>query len=249
MSRIPDDAVRTLLEVGRAHETGGDAFLALLHLLPPFSEVDRQHWSAWDEVTSTMRTDDVVTLFRGLALAERGWSGGGSVAGAIWVFREVARRDAALGDRVADWALANTESPWVPFGTDRHGAHSLAEYRERKASREASRRHRLADVAESERQAEARRTVTREQRTHAASLRGSEARTQFIQALCRLGIGEQLEQLASDVEFPVEWYPTRLAHAAKGPPLAHLSPPLRSALLEKLKGKHRGPWAALKKRL
>jgi hypothetical protein len=39
-----------------------------------------------------------------------------SVAGTIWVFRELDHRDSSLGSAVADWALENSDNPWVPFG-------------------------------------------------------------------------------------------------------------------------------------
>lgn len=250
MSKIPEAALLNLLEIGRRYKDCEDMIRPLLKQVSTFDEVNRLHWSEWDSVTRLMGTPDVLALFRGLVLTEKRlrWSGG-SVAGAIWVFRELDHRDSSLGSAAADWALENSDNPWVPFGSDNLGARSSAEYRDRKAARQLQIQASLAAIAESERRAAEWRSRVREQRMRAAELRRSPDRAAFLKELSALPIPAQLKRLSCDQEFPVEWYPVRLVGAATTQILLELDQNVRLALLDKLKGRHRGPWSTFKRRL
>ena len=58
-----------------------------------------------------------------------------------------------------------------------------------------------------------------------------------------------MQRLIDDQEYSVEFYPTCLAGAVKHDVIASLETDSTLALLDRLKGKHRGPWGGLKKRL
>jgi len=58
-----------------------------------------------------------------------------------------------------------------------------------------------------------------------------------------------MEIIASDLVHAINFYPTSWADAADTQLIRDLSPSVRIALLTKLKGKQRGPWAKFKKRL
>jgi hypothetical protein len=107
----------------------------------PFDWINRLHWNEWNRVTGIMERDPSVYLARGLVRAEKmlGWSGG-SVAASIWVFRMVQRRFPQEADALAEWMLANSDNPWVPFGTNRGDARSLAELEQHLEAKNARRR-------------------------------------------------------------------------------------------------------------
>jgi len=251
MSTIPETAVNILLEVGHRCATGDEDVAALLQQVAPFDAINRLHWSDWDLASQRLATADLAALVRGVTIAEEGllgWSGG-SVSAAIWVFRKLQERDAVLAEEMADWVLRHTTNPWLPFGTQNFGACSLAEYRNRSAHRQQQIKEGLdAQEASERRAAEFREKLTR-QRHRAAQLWRTETRAAFLRTLEALPIPEQLAQLARDQEFPPQWYPTKLASAATPDVLAQLDEDIRLALLEKLKGRHRGPWGSFKTRL
>ena len=66
---------------------------------------------------------------RGLTAAELElhWCGG-SVASVIWVYRRYQSCFPDRADELADWVLARSENPYVPFGRMRAGARSVAEH-------------------------------------------------------------------------------------------------------------------------
>ena len=249
MTEVSIEAISGLLALGRfeaAKSIPDELFTSLRDL----DHLNRLHWSQWNAVTQNLVTADVVSLFRGMVIAEKhfGWLGG-SVAGAIWIFQEISRRDTATADSVCGWALDHTRNGYVPFGGSSYGARTLAEYRELSASRMLERQKRDSEVADEERKSKEHHAIRSQQRRRAAELRKTPLRKSFIEALAPLPIRQQLQQLSCDQQFPVEWYPVKLAGAATKQVILELEYDLRMALLEKLRGTRRGPWSAFKSRL
>jgi hypothetical protein len=93
---------------------------SLLRSVRSLQRINCKHWSWWSEQTEARSLDDCVALAKALTVAENvfRWSGG-SVAGAIWVYREVERRDSGVAADLADWIACRTTNPWLPTGSVR----------------------------------------------------------------------------------------------------------------------------------
>ncbi len=245
---IPPNVVRILIEIG----TTGDPKANADHLeaLKPYDSINREHWTAWNAVTDAISTEDLVALTRGLTLAEsgNGWIGG-SVAAAIWTFRQVEKRDPTLADELANWVLPRTLNPWVPYGRQNHGARSVEHFRREEQRRAEQISFGIAEEQKGKGMAEAERQARKAQRERSARERNSDIRESFISALNRLTIEEQLLRLASDEAYSVEFYPTCIAESATEAVIKSLNDETRITLWKKLKGKKRGPWRTFKRRL
>ena len=197
-----------------------------------------------------MQTGDLVALTKGLTLAEnyRRWIGG-SVAAVIWTFRQIQRRDPALADEVADWILPLTRNPWVPYGSQNHGARSVEEYRSAEQIRAERISAGFAEVKNNEENAKVDKHIRKTQRIRSATDRDSDIRESFKADLNQMTIKDQLRHLAADQAYSVEFYPTCIANAATEEVVNSLDEDTRLALWKKLKGKKRGPWSKFKRRL
>ncbi|MCG3775033.1 MAG: hypothetical protein JW395_1861 [Nitrospira sp.] len=246
---VPETAVQTFIAIGQ-HDADDSELDSLVACVARLDRVNRLHWSSWNAVTDRMSNDDVLALFRGLIIVEKRlrWTGG-SVSAAIWVFRALSDRNDPRTDSIADWALENSDNPWVPFGSSRGRARSLAEYRTQCLEKGERRAKNLAIATQADQAAAEWRSTRGPQRTLAAQQRRSPVRLSFLEQLSSLPIPAQLDQLARDVQYPVEWYPVSLAAAATTDSLANLTHAIRLLLIQKLKGRRRGPWATFKRRL
>jgi hypothetical protein len=247
---IPFNTVEVLIEIGKSGDADDPATAAHLVSIGGYDSINREHWHAWDQITDAMPTDELVDLTKGLTLtAEHHRWGGGSVAGAIWTFRQIQRRDSAVADEVADWILPRTRNPWVPYGSQNHGARSVEEYRHAEGRRIERMTAGLTEEKQNQERAEAERLVRKSQRDRSAQDRDSDIRKNLIAELNQLTIEEQLHRLATDELYSVEFYPTSIAGAATEEVVNSLNEETRLALCMKLKGKKRGPWSKFKRRL
>lgn len=203
-----------------------------------------------DEITKVMPMEDLMALVKGLTVVERffNWTGG-SVSSVIWTFREVERRNIKLSEELANWILARTRNPYVPFGRHNHGARSVAEYRSLQSQHQEWTARRSQEIRLSEEQAKKERSIKAQQRSEAAQVRNSEIRKSFLKQLDLIPIEKQLEQLAFDPKYPVEFYPTRIPYQTTPEIINNLNVETRKALFAKLKGRHRGPWQRFKQLL
>jgi hypothetical protein len=245
------ELVGQIIGIGRSATNDGETeVLRRIEPLAPYDAINRLHWREWDAITQTLPTDDLIALVKGLTLAElhNRWAGG-SVSSVIWTFRELGRRSAEFNDELADWILARTNNPYVPFGTQNHGAKSLAEYRAATSLHAAAIADGLAAQESSERNARDERKVRKQQKSRSAEARKTLGRALFLAKLSKLPLAEQLKQLAYDQNYSVEFYPTRLADSVDEATIHSLDKETRIALLAKLKGRRRGPWRRVKKLL
>jgi hypothetical protein len=247
---VPLEAVRMLIELGTLPDSETATSVLVFDALKPFEAINRQHWSEWGRIANTLSTQQLIALIRGLTVAEEVVLGnGGSISGIIWTFRNLAARDYEESRVLADWILARSHNPYAPFGTQNFGARSMSEY-EQSASRHARLiREGLARDEAVEKRSAVEREIFKKQKVRAAQERRSSERRSFLLELANLPLVKQLERLAHDEHRPVEWYPTRMAHLATDQVVQEMTEELMLAFLYKLKGKHRGPWAALKKRM
>lgn len=99
-------------------------------------------WRKWDRVVEGWDAAQIADLIKGLTYFEKAYSRGfGSISPVANVFRIYASRvDAKDGDDLAEWVLANTVNEYSPYGTDNHGARSLADLKEKEEERSARKR-------------------------------------------------------------------------------------------------------------
>jgi hypothetical protein len=91
-------------------------------------------WDRWDRVVENWDPAQITDLIKGLTHFEKVYSRGfGSVTPVAKVFGIYGSLVGA-NDRndLAEWVLANTVNAYSPYGTDNHGAKSLAELKEKK---------------------------------------------------------------------------------------------------------------------
>jgi len=247
---IPIDVIQVLIQIGIADDLNDLTTLQRLEAIAGFDAINRTSWQEWDEITRPLQTDDLVALTKGLTLTEKHhrWIGG-SVAAAIWTFRELRRREPTLADELADWILPRTSNPWVPFGSQNHGARSVEEYRNAQQQRNERIHAGIANLKVSEDQAITERELRSEQRKRSSRDRESEIRIRLIAELAQLTIEQQLRRIAADTTYTLGFYPTCIADAATESVLQSLDEETRIELLRKLKGKKRGPWNCFKRRL
>jgi hypothetical protein len=246
---LTSDLVQKIISAGEHYEAQSESAVTIAEL-GPFGRINRLPPADWNRATAGLHVENLFPLIRGLTLAERQhrWIGG-SVAAVIWVFHELERRAPSLAEVAADWVLANTLNPYLPFGCQNYGARSLAEYREASQLHAQKIQRGLVAQRESEARAAREREIRSQRRSRAALLRRSDVRERIIQELGKIALKEQLELIASDPLYPANFYPTRCADSASFQVVASLSKETRLALLTKLKGKQRGPWGKLKRRL
>ena len=246
---IKREVVEILIKIGRSPELTTKT-RKLLKAVKFHDAIDRLGWDEWDEVTQPMATDDLVALIKGLTVAEKyhKWSGG-SVSAVIWTFRELQRRNRDLSEQLTDWILPRTENSYVPFGSQNHGATSYREFTEMECLQGLMRTAGEKERILAEKEAREQRAVRKKQRHRSTKHRNSAIREKMIQELRKLPVEEQLKQIAAGTRYSVTFYPTLCAGQARQEILESLDGEIRLKLLEKMKGKHRGPWGKLKKRL
>ena len=100
---IPAGIPDLLIQIGSL----GELLIQERQSLKRLDWINRQGSEEWEEIAETLTQNDCEYLIRGLVLVERDlkWSGG-SVSGAIWVFRIYQRRFAPYHIQVADWVLS-----------------------------------------------------------------------------------------------------------------------------------------------
>jgi hypothetical protein len=241
----------TLLRIGKDLSLGGTYRFADIDSLKSYDAINRLAPSVWRDISEALQNDDLLYLLKALTIVERDlrWTGG-SVAAAIWVFRELESRvPEENSTELADWILASTLNPYLPFGRHNHGAHSVVELR----SIDKWRRERIRQGSEHENEsteaAKLERKTRAVQRSTSHALRNTEERRKILAELQTLPLENRLKVIADDERFAVNFYPTSWAESATSEFLSSLDRDLQIALAKKLKGKHRGPWGAFKKRL
>ena len=249
---LADRIMSLLIEIGSSVDYENEDTIDALNKIDNIhqSKGGARTWDEWNKLTDRLSVEELSNLTKGYVYCETlyRWSGG-SVSPAITMFRTLEERDSTTADIVADWILPPTKNDYVPYGSTNLGAQSAKEYRQLSSTRRLRIGEYLAEEAESERRAETDRLRRKTQRLASVRDRDSDVRQKLKDDLSRLEIRDQLKRLIDDQKYSVEFYPTCLAGAATHDVIASFGAELKLAVLERLKGKHRGPWGGLKKRL
>lgn len=236
--------VEKIINIGRT--TNIDSDISYFKHVDKYDFINRLHWKTWNAFTVKLDEQKLIFLIKGLTLCETklNWCGG-SVSSVIWTFNELRRRNSQYTDEVADWILGITNNPYVPFGTKVVTARSLKEY---KGLLEIHKKAIYEGIQFENRMRELhnyRISIKQETAKH----RNTQARKNFLLDLSKLTVEQQINKLLNDTIYAVEFYPTCLAYKIAKEGLINLTEANRMKLLEKLKGKHKGPWQKAKTKL
>lgn len=126
---IPKGFLARLVEIGREERYTELEFIGSAVPSAQRGEFMRLRPDSWIEAISQLSESDTVFLIKALTKLERYPDfRAGSASPVIWIFRGL--KNAAERVDLIDWILANTENDYLPFGSQNHGAKSLAEYRQ-----------------------------------------------------------------------------------------------------------------------
>jgi hypothetical protein len=173
-----------------------------------------------------------------------------------WIFHYIQDQDFRfnsnldLSMKLADQLLSSTDRCDVPLGSESNfGAKS---YKELVRNRVAFRRQceYTSDMLKERKIiAGINRSTRGKQSKNTALYRGTPVQKKHIEKLRALTVGEKLTFIANDDKYSVGFYPGNIAHQATSEVIAGLDDNTKLMILAKLKGKRKGPWGRLKKRL
>lgn len=97
-----------------------------------FSKLDflnRLSFHTWDSILIKLNDDELVGIFKGILLIEKelNWIGG-SVASGVWIYKFIQKRKLDPEYNIANWALKNTNNPYIPFGSINHNSKNVVDY-------------------------------------------------------------------------------------------------------------------------
>lgn len=117
---LTSNLLRDLLTIGTSPEMGLSELKNTYPELASADRINRLGPDAWRDAIHNLNNDDLIKLIKGLTIAERefNWTGG-SVAGVIWVFKELQERDPPLAEQVGDWVRQQTRNEYAPSGSAR----------------------------------------------------------------------------------------------------------------------------------
>ena len=239
------DALQKIHDLSRGQPTfagGGPRFL--------LGDPRFNHEIKSQDLVESLAIVELAALIKGYAFCEERfrWSGG-SVSPAIAMFHFLDGEDPKVADAVADWILPRKINENLPYGVNKGGVRSAKEFRKIRIKERAFSRQSLAEETELARQRNIERARRKAQRFASVRDRNSDIREKLKADLSQLAVEDQLQRLIDDQEYSVEFYPTCLAGATTHDVITSLDANSKLAVLERLKGKHRGPWGGLKKRL
>jgi hypothetical protein len=212
--------------------------------------INRLWREEWGKIAQILVQNDCEFLIRGLVIVERDleWSGG-SVSGAIWVFRIYEKRFAPSHIEVANWVLQNRgRNPYLPFGTQSHAPNYDGYIAEQQAAWHRYQNH-------LERQGKQKDEKERQERerfeNYIARLEQGKERavlvSNFNTDLASISIAKRLFVIASS-DMPLEAISKDLL--VKAPEAAaSIDPVTKSKLIQIIDRRNRGVWGRIKRAL
>ena len=211
-------------------------------------EINRKTSVFWKSIAEKLSKQDLENLFRGLVIVERelNWIGG-SVAGAIWVFREYKQRFADSSIELANWALKNRgRNLYIPFGGLTHAAnyHEWIDLKELKAERYSEHLR--------EQQLQRKEKLIREEKrfeSHEERLRDGEVRATLVKEYNRnlslAALGDRLNLIARS-DMPLESVDSKLLNEILVE-FPTLDAATKKVLLKKIDRRDRGFWGKIRR--
>lgn len=120
--KIPIDI---LVKVGKTEIINSEQHKVLLS----YDKINRLGINEWKSEFKSISNSDIVFLFKGMVTAENKlkWIGG-SVAGGIWIYKEIEKRKLDADYQIANWALSKTNNEYIPFGSLNHNKKNVVDY-------------------------------------------------------------------------------------------------------------------------
>lgn len=253
--KLTAEIIDRFVRLGQANSENDPSFKTLLSEISSYSHVNRLHWNEWNPFTKKMSTSNLESLIKGLTIAETHykWSGG-SVAAVIWVFNQFANREQPqLVEKVAMWVFENRWNCYIPFGTLKYSSyedyiwkHSTGYYELKRKKIEAHKKREKEQqkVANRRRLDKARTVIEHKNRAQ----QKAKNRQKTIDNLTDMVPEERWNFIAMNKSVTIDYYPTEWANESEQV-LRTLSSETRTALIERLHYKRKGPWKKLRKLL
>lgn len=111
-------------------EAGKPQFKENIEFFKLHDYINRLPYEAWRNTRKEFEDDiQLIWLFKGLVIIEREtqWLGG-SVAGAIWVYKMIQEANLDKDYLIADYGLRNCDNPYIPFGSAYYGKRTIQDY-------------------------------------------------------------------------------------------------------------------------
>ena len=123
--KLENKHILTLILIGKTQtiESNQNDYLS------QFDNINRLTPQIWNASLNKLSDNNIIKLFKGIVLTEKTlkWTGG-SVAGGIWIYKEIERRKIDNDYQIANWALMTTNNPCIPFGSINHSKKNVVDY-------------------------------------------------------------------------------------------------------------------------
>jgi hypothetical protein len=251
---LTNDIIHKFVRLGETYSENDPSYRFLLSEVSSHDNVNRLHWSEWDQFTKKMPTSNLISLIKGLTLAETHYRWiGGSVSSVIWVFRQFSERETLeFVNEIMKWVFDNRWNHYIPLGTMKYSSYEdyqwqhSTEYYDLKRKRLEShckREKKQQQIAKLRRAEKDRMAKEHQKLTERKAL----YRQEIIQKLTAMDDPvECWNHIAMTNSVNIDFYPIEWA---KEPiqALKALPSKTRNALIERLSYKRKGPWKNLRK--
>jgi len=240
--QLTDQDIQQLIS---ACKRSGNLDETVLNYFKPRDYINRQHGNTWRELIANLSDIDLISVFKGLVCIEKElkWIGG-SVASAIWVYREIQSRGLDKEYKIADFGLRNSDNPRIPFGGSYYGRRTIEDYlsfQTAKANKSKAKADHYEMVLERVRGRKVKRAIAiAELRKLSSEMRGK-IRDELKDKYFKATIIEKLDLIASDSKYPPEYYPIEWVTITKEE-IKELPTELIKKLYDKLSTKTKGEW-------
>lgn len=214
--------------------------------------INGQHWSTWEKMVTDLSDYELSYVYKSVITLERElkWLGG-SVAGAIWLYRIIRQRSLDDDYSLADYGLRHSNNSYVPFGSSYHGERNIQSYFLHQKERSRRRALKFKEDKEFHERVKDRRkrrsAAIAELRKLSFKERGS-IREKYLEEYRSATIQERLETIASDEKYPPEYYPPEWINLTNEQ-IRKLPTDILKKLLDKLSTKAKGEWKRFSQKL
>jgi hypothetical protein len=239
---LTNQDIKNLIDIGLS-DTSSNKTLFSCFISRDF--INRLHWKTWRQFANELNDNELIHLFKGLVKTENEFKWmGGSVAGAIWVYRIIEERNLDRDFKIADFGFANCENPYVPFGNSYYGRRTSKDYfgyRNQKARESILKAEKYSKVL---RRVEGRKEKRKQAIAELRKLTNEE-RGEILENLKHRysshSILEKLTLMANDDVYPPEYYPSEWIEISSEE-IKTLPIDLIKKLYDKLSTKTMGQW-------
>jgi hypothetical protein len=234
---IPITTIDELLRIGRSEQLDEPHVFDSLAHATDLRKLNTVYWTDWEAATTSLNDEDMVALIKALTVMDNRVAVGGSVAGVIWVYNFLERRNPERAHSLDEWIKSRTPNPYADFAT------------RRKWNAGAGDRQKVHQARQDE---ERRKAVERKAEQLAAQMQQSNQaraeRTKTLTELQPLRAGERILRIAEKGEHPPEYFPEPWANLTNDE-LRTFGAAGRNQVIQWLSQARKGPWRRLYEQL